>query len=225
MVLRNEHQQADETVELVGAGERADARPFRQVHDVDAEPIQRVVVDLEQLVARIAFQHQPQRAPVIAGGIEPGPRHHARDLAAQMRNGAGDIGIKAGGEQPDDAQLAFQPSHRREQFDSDIIQVDAPVHARLHVGLGDEQRLRPPQEGADCRRHHHQVAAAAEHFYVRVAQQSEAGALHGIGRRVAFGKAVFAHAEEGKILRVDPVQERDRLGDFLRGQRRRADPA
>ena len=55
-----------------------------RLQDVEGEPVERVVVDLEQLVARIGLEHVQQRPAGIARGIEAGPRHHLGDLVAQI---------------------------------------------------------------------------------------------------------------------------------------------
>ena len=61
-VLRNEHEDRDEAVELVGPREHPDPGPLRQVQDFEREAVERVVVDLEKLVARIILQDVEERA-------------------------------------------------------------------------------------------------------------------------------------------------------------------
>ena len=107
-----------------------------------------------------------------------------------------------------------------EQLDADIIKVNAAVHARLHVRLGDDQRAWPAEERTNGRRHDHEVAPAPEHAHVGIAQEAEPRALHRIRGDIALGEAVFAHAEEGEIVGANPVEERDRFRDLCGRQRR-----
>ena len=73
-VLRHEDEHRDEAVELVGPRERADARPLGQVHDLDREAVERLLVDLEELVARIVLEHVEERAAGVARRVEAGAR-------------------------------------------------------------------------------------------------------------------------------------------------------
>ena len=95
------------------------------------ELIERVLVDLEQLVARIGLQHVDQRLAGMALRVEAGAREHRVDLAAQIGDGAGRAGIGGRGEQADDAEFAGQIAVGVEALDADIVEIDAPVHARL----------------------------------------------------------------------------------------------
>ena len=62
-----------------------------------------------------------------------------------------------------------------ELLDADIVHVGAPVHARAHRRLGDDQKLRLLEEFADFRRHRDKLVAAPQHLHVAVAQQAEPG--------------------------------------------------
>ena len=220
-ILRDEDERRDEAVELVGAGERADARPLGQLHDVEGEALQRLDIDLEELVAREGVEHVVERATGIARRVEAGALEHARDLETQIRDGAGAAGIGVRGEQADDAQFAVEPPVGREQFHADIVKMDAAVDAALDVGLGDDQRLRLGQEGADLRRHHHELAILAQHPNIGIAQDAEAGGVDRVGGGVATREAIGAHAEQGEIVAGDPFEEIQSLGDLVLGQRRR----
>jgi hypothetical protein len=56
--------------------------------------IERVLVDLEQLVARIGLQHVDQRLAGMRLRIEAGARQHGIDLAAQERESNGSSGCR-----------------------------------------------------------------------------------------------------------------------------------
>ena len=141
-VLGDEDEDGHEAIELIDAGEGADARPLRQVHDLDGEAVERVLVDLEQLVARIGVEHVEKRAAGMAARVEAGSGDHLRHLEAEIGHRARRARIGVGREQTDEAQLAAQAPVRQEQLDADVIEVNAAVHARLHVRLGDDERLR-----------------------------------------------------------------------------------
>ena len=191
-VLGHEDEDRHEAVELVDAGERTHPRTLRQVHDVDGEVVERVLVDLEQLVARIVLEHVEERAARIARRVEAGAGDQLRHLEAQVRHLGGGVGIGARREQADDAQFAAQAPVLVEQLDADIVEMRPAVDAGFHVRLGDDEGLRPLQEGADFRRHRHELAPAPQHAHGRIAQEPEARALHRIGGGVARRQPVFA---------------------------------
>jgi hypothetical protein len=147
--------------------------------------------------------------------VEPGAGHNSPDLPAQVRHLAGGARIGARREEPDDAQLALNAPVRREQLDANVVEMRPPMHAGLHVGFGDDQKLGPRHEGADLGRDHHKLAAAAEHPHGGIAQQAEARAFDRIRRGVALRQAVFAEAQEREVAVGDPFEECHGLGDFL----------
>ncbi len=153
--------------------------------------------------------------------IEAGAPQQRIDLAAQIRNGACRSRVGGRGEQAYDAQLAGQPSVRIEALDPDVVEICPPVHARLHVGLGDDQRLRLGEERADFRRNCDDLTAALEHRHVVAAQDAETRLLHRseIGVRARHG--VIAHPEQREIVGGQPFQELDRFGEIVHRQRRR----
>ena len=112
-VARHVDEDRDEAVEAVAARQHAHARPLVELQDRQREVIQRVLVDLEQLVARIGLQHVDQRLAGMAVRIEAGARQHGVDLAAQIRDRAGRARIGGRGEQADDAELADRACRRR----------------------------------------------------------------------------------------------------------------
>ena len=128
-------------------------------------------------------------------------------------------GIGGRGEQPDDALLADQIAGRVETLDADIVEIDAPVHARMDIGLGDDQRTRLFQKRHDLRREFHQILAAPQHAQIARAHDAERAVEIGFERMAVEG--VVAHAEESEIVGQQPLQELDRLGDLVHRQRRR----
>ena len=220
-VLGDEHEDGHEPVEFVDPRQRPDPGAFGKIADFNGEFKQRLIVYLKHLVARIALQYGQQRAAHVTGGIQAGTRDDAGDFLAQIRDRAGHVGVEVRREQPDQPQLAFQLAGARKQLDPDIVKVDTPVHPRLHVGFGDDQRPWPSQESTDFRRHHDQFAAAPKYHDGGIAQQTEAGAGHRIRGDVAIGQPVFPNSQECEVIRADPIQKRDRLGDFLPRKRRR----
>ena len=106
--------------------------------------------------------------------------------------------------------IRTSPSTRfcRNDLDADVIHVVAPVHARLHVRLGHDQRLRSQQERLDLRRHRHQLGAAPQHLHLRIGQKSEARPGRILDRTDAFLSVIIvAHAEEDEIAVLQPLQE------------------
>ena len=87
-LARHIDEDRDEAVETVAPRQHAHARPFVELQDREREMIERVLVDLEQLVARIGLEHVDQRLAGMARRIEAGAADDAVDLAAQIRNAA-----------------------------------------------------------------------------------------------------------------------------------------
>ena len=106
-----------------------------------------------------------------------------------------------------------------EALDADIVEIDAPVHAGVDIGLGDDQQPRLLQERHDLRRVFEQLVAALEHAQVARAHDAERAVEIRLERLAV--EAVVAHAEESEIVGQQPLQELDRLGDLVDRQRRR----
>ncbi len=222
-LARHEHHDGHEPVEAVAPRQHAHARALVEMHDGEHELVERVLVDLEQLVARIVLQHGGERLARMAVGIEARAAHQVVDLAPQIRDRAGRARVGRGGEQADDAEFADQPAVIVEALHADVVHVHATVHARTHVRLGDNERLRLLQEFHDLGRDRDQFVAAAQYPHLGGAQDAESGLEDRlvILVLVVASQRVFAHAEEGEIVGDQPFEELGRLGDFLDGQRRR----
>ena len=135
--------------------------------------IERVFLDLEQFVARIVLQHVRQRFAGVTVGVEAGVPLDMRDLAPQIGNAVRRARVGGRREQSDDAMLADQIAVGIEAFDADIIEIDAAVHARLNIGLGDDQRARLLQERHDLRGDFEQLVAMPEHAQLARAHDAE----------------------------------------------------
>ena len=85
---------------------------FVELKDRRSECAERLLVDLEQLVARILLEHIRQRLAGMAVRIEAEPLLDRGELLAQIRNAARRARIGRRGEQADDAHFADQPAHR-----------------------------------------------------------------------------------------------------------------
>ena len=173
--------------------------------------------DLEELIARIALQHVDQRLAGMVVRIEAGLGNNRFGLRTQIGDLHHRARVGGRGEQADDAQLAGKRAFRRVGLDADVVEIDAAVHQGLGVGLGDDQRLRTVQEGADFRRRRHRLGAAPQDQHVGIGQDAEAGLVGALQCAALLAADIFefAHAEEGEIVVAQPFEEGDRLGNAL----------
>ena len=117
-------------------------------------------------------------------------------------------------------ELAGDDAGGAEALHADVVHVDTAMHARLDVGLGDDQRLRLVEERLDLRRHRDDLTAAPQDRQVVLAQQAEPAFRHRL--KIVIGRdGVFLHAEQREVVGVEPFQELDRLGDVADRHRRR----
>jgi hypothetical protein len=130
-------------------------------------------------------------------------------------------GIGGGREQTDDAELAHELAVAVETLHAHVVHVDAPVHARAHRGLGDDEQRRLLEQRAHLRRDDEGLIPTLQHPHVARAQNAESGLEHGLERVLAGRECVVADAEEGEIVVREPFQERSGLGDLRRRQWRR----
>ncbi len=122
-------------------------------------------------------------------------------------------------EQTDDAVFADQVAGIVETLDADVIEIDAPMNARMNIGLGDDERTRLLQKRHDFRRDFEQLAATAQYAQVALAHDAEPG-LEPRHKRVAVA-VVAADADEREIVGQQPLQKLDRFRKFVDRQRRR----
>ena len=208
-VARHEDDDGDEAVELVDAVERPDARPLDEAEDRLGMLAQGRHGDLEQLVARIAFEHVDQRLAGMVVGIEAGFLDDGLGLRAQIGDLHHRARVGGRGEQADDPEFAGQLAFLVEGLDADIVEIGAAVHDRLGVRLGHDQRIRAVEEGADLGRGG-LALGAAQHPHIGIGEDAEAG-TRGAGQRAALlaaGIAELAHAEEGEIVVAQPFRGR-----------------
>ena len=222
-VARGIDQHRHETVEAVDAREDAHARPRLEIEDALAPGLQLLGADLKQLVAREGVENVEQRLAGVAGGRVAGGREHGLDLVTQQGDLAGraDVGLR--GEQPHEADLSLGPAVTVVGLDADVVHVRAPMHAAHDIGFGDDEGRRREEEAPHLGRHRHQLAAAAQHLHLRIAQDAEAAALHGheVARvgivRVGIARELEdARAEEREVGLLEPLQKCRRLAQHTR---------
>ncbi len=220
-LARHVDQDGDEALEPVVARQHPHARPFAELQDDRREVEQRLLVDLEQLVARIGIQHVGERLAGMAVGAVSGAREDAGDLAAQVGNVAGRAGIGRRGEQADDLKSADGPAVVVVMLDPDEVHRHPPVHPRARVGLGDEEQPALVERRLCPRRHLDLAAVGGHHLAAVVAQDAERGTGDGVKDIPVPIQPIIADAEEGEIFVLQPFQEQDRLADLVVRQRRR----
>ena len=137
---------------------------------------QRVLVDLEELVARIVLQHRQQVLVHVAVLAEARALDHARDLAAQQRHLARIGVVRRRGVEAHEAALAHDLARGVEALHADVVEVAGAVHGGARVGLGEHQQARLARERAQLRRQLGEARRdAAQHG---LAQHAQARARH-----------------------------------------------
>ncbi len=179
---------------------------------------------LEQLVAGVGLEHVHERLAGVAQRREPGRVDDLLGLDPDHRDAGQRLRVGRGREQPQEAPLADDLAALVERLDTDVVEVDRPVHGRLGVGLGQHQQRLLAGLGPDQRR---QLREGRGHVLVG-AQDPEPGAGHGPQRHVVRVvaaldrlEAVLAVAQEREVGVREPAQQRLPLGDLLGRQRRR----
>jgi hypothetical protein len=95
-------------------------------------------------------------------GREGGSTDNGVKLAAQIWDRARRPRVGRGGEQTNDAKFTDDAPVMIEAFESDVIHVHATMHARAHIGFGDDENLGLVQEGEYFRRHRDQLTVALQ---------------------------------------------------------------
>ena len=171
--------------------------------------VELILVDLEQLVARIGIEDRQQRLAVMTVGVEARAAQHAVDAAAQQRHVLDPRVIRRRGEQADQAAFAGHPAVGVAGLDDDAIHRPAAVDQALAIGLDDQDVVRPAGEAR------HRLAAAQpllEQADVVALQDAERRAGHQLVAQPArlarlLDVAVAAMAEEGEMIGLEPMEE------------------
>jgi hypothetical protein len=128
VLARHEYQARYEAVERVAPHEQTRALPLLQPQDAKRDVVQRLAVDLEQLVARILFEDRHQRLGQMPLGQEARPPDHAGNLAPHQRDVLGRHHVDVGRVQPEKTPLTTHTPLGVEQLDADIVEIAGPVH-------------------------------------------------------------------------------------------------
>ena len=179
-LARDVDEDGNEAFEAVAPRQDAHARPFVELQHRHREMVERILVDLEKLVARIILQHIHQRLSGMSLGIKAGTLEDRIDLAAQIGNGPGGARVGRGGEEADDAELANKLADGVEALHANIVHVDVTVNARTPRGLGDDEQRRLVQQRTDLGRDHERLVPALHHPHVAGSQNAEPGFEHGL---------------------------------------------
>ena len=169
-LARREHQAGGEAADGVAAGEQRHAPPLLQLQDAQHVVVERVLVDLEQLVARIGFEDGEQRLAVVAVHVEARAPQDGVDAAAQQRHVVHRGVIGGRREQADQAALAGDAAVGVVGLDDHAVHRPAAMDQRGAVGLDDQDvagaagearhrlaaaqdppRTAAPRRGAGCR--------------------------------------------------------------------------
>ena len=208
-LARREHQAAREAADGIAAREQRHPAPLLELQDAERVVVERVGIDLEQLVARIGVEDREQRLAVMAVGIQSGAAQHLLDPVAQQRHVEHRRVIGGRGEEAGEAPLAGGSAVRIERLHDDAVHRPAAMDQRVPIGLDDQQRLRPAREPR------HRLAAAQprlEQLDLVAAQDAERRPRHHLvadaaGLRGVLDVAVAAMAEEGEVIGLEPAQE------------------
>src|SRR5262249_6063439 len=115
-------------------------------------------------------------------------------------------GVKGGrGKQTKDPVFADEIAGPIEGLHADIVEIDAPVHASMNVGLGDDEKMRLLQKRHDLRCDLQKFITAFEHAQLARAHNAE-GVIKVRFKRLAVDKVV-AHAEESEVVSEEPLEE------------------
>ena len=109
-LARGEHQAGREAADRVAPREQRHPPPLLQLQDAQHMVVERVLLDLEQLVARIGFEDRQQRLAVVAVRVEAGAAQDAVDPSAQQRHVLHQRVVSGGREQADQPPLAGHPA-------------------------------------------------------------------------------------------------------------------
>ena len=176
----------------------------------------------EQLVLRERVE-QRDRGLVVVGALDQVlVAQDLAQLAVQQRRLARRLGVGLGREQPEHPRLAHDLALGRDPAHADVVEPDAPVHAREPVGLRDDQQVSLERAfahlGAECVDWDGLGVLRA----LAVGENPQPGA--GDDGDLRVGEAVLAVAEEDEVVVQQPLEEGDRLVDLVVRVARRPGP-
>ena len=217
-LARHEDQRGGEAADRVQAREQRDAPSFLKLQDAEHMVVQRILVDLEQLVSRIGIEDRQQRLAVMSVAIEARPSQQALDPAAQQRDVVNRRVIGRGGEEADQPVFAGDATVGVAGLHDHAIHRAAAMDQRLPVGLHDQDVVRSAREAG------HRLAAAdagLEQAHLVAAQDAQRRSRHNLvaqagGLARILDIAVAAMAEEGEMVGLEPAQEILVLGQVRR---------
>ena len=158
-----------------------------------------------------------QRLAVVAVGREAGALDDGLDLAVEHRDLARRAAVGGGGEEAGEQPLTRHVALGIEGLDAEHVHRHVAMDGRAGVGLGDQQQLGLAQVRAHLGRHALLVAHAAENAQVEILEDAERAAVDDLvrGLLALAGHGVFAIAEEGEVVVLDPLQEARDLGALV----------
>src|SRR5262249_34513246 len=99
----------------------------------------------------------------MTAGIKTSTRFNCRDLTTQIRDAVRRGGIGGRSKKTNDRVFADEIARPIEALHADIVEIDAPVHASMNVGLGDDEKMRLLQKRHDLRCDLQKFITAFEH--------------------------------------------------------------
>ena len=220
-VARQVDQHRDVAPVGVAADEHPDLAALAGVHRGLGHRRELVHRGVEQLVPRVGLEGVHQRLAGVAAQVEADPLEHRVGLLAQQRDPGQRLGVGGAGVEPEEPALADDLAVL-ERLHADVVEVRRAVHGRPGVRLGQHQQRLLAGLGLDDRG---ELAERRRHVLVG-AQDAEAGARHGAQQLVValLLEPVLAVAEEGEVVRGQPLEQLAALADLVLRERRRVGP-
>src|SRR5262245_33424784 len=89
------------------------------------------------------------------------------------------------------------------------------MHVRARVRLSNDERFRLAQKLHDLRRDRSKIVTVTKYLKLPVAQQAEATLTLRQIICLIFAEEIIAYAKEREIVRGQPFEKLDSLGDFI----------
>ena len=125
----------------IAAHEQPQHVPLLHLQHAETGGQQLLFTGLDQLVARVGFQHVQQRLVGMGARLKAGGGHDALEAVADE----GDLGrtgvVDGGGIKADEAILSHHLAVLVEALDADVIHIGRTMHPGLAVGLGEDQQV------------------------------------------------------------------------------------